>query len=208
MGAAEAAAVTGSGASGGGGSDALPALAAAAVDSTADLGHHSTMDDPVELLAENGGGRSKDIEHEASSESAEADEQSTLLQREHQRFGTTGFAHAGLFSKFTYLFVTPLVVMGARNKVRSPWGEALGSARQELPGSSACRCSGGAAAAELALHAALRRFMRSLGCEGVQKAVVTCRVAPLATCDCAIPCLCVAAPPRSHFPSCAVVSFD
>ncbi|KAL4424666.1 hypothetical protein ABPG77_004473 [Micractinium sp. CCAP 211/92] len=117
MGAAEAAAVTGSGASGGGGSDALPVLAAAAVDSTADLGQHSTVDDPVELRAENGGGRSKDIEHEASSESAEADEQSTLLQREHQRFGTTGFSHAGLFSKFTYLFVTPLVAMGARNKI-------------------------------------------------------------------------------------------
>ncbi len=200
MGAAEAAAVTGSGASGGGGSDALPVLAAAAVDSTADLGQHSTVDYPVELCAENGGGRSKDIEHEASSESAEADEQSTLLQREHQRFGTTGFAHAGLFSKFTYLFVTPLVAMGARNKVRSPWGDAPGSARQELLGRSACRCSGGRSssrAGPACCAAALYAEPRLWGCaEGVYR----WQGSAARNLGLAIPCLCVAAPPCSCFP--------
>lgn len=36
-----------------------------------------------------------------------------------QRYGTTGFQQASLLSKMTYRFVSPLVSLGARGKVRS-----------------------------------------------------------------------------------------
>lgn len=117
MGAHEAAAGTGSG-GGSAGRAALPAPAAA--DTTPTDGHHGALHDAVKPGA--GGDCSKDIEHEAASESTSQEEQAALLRRQRQRFGTTGFAHAGLFSRFTYLFVAPLVAMGARSKVRRPSG--------------------------------------------------------------------------------------
>jgi len=55
----------------------------------------------------------------AADEMAE-EERAALLEQQH-RFGTTGFAHASLFARFTYAFVSPLVRLGARNKVGVVW---------------------------------------------------------------------------------------
>ncbi|KAL4420399.1 hypothetical protein ABPG75_010055 [Micractinium tetrahymenae] len=113
MNAPEKGAIAGGGASGGGGPADSSTLAAP---SAASLEQQGMLDVSPKPLAGDKEG-SKALDGDRSNEDHAGDEQAALLQRQRHRFGTTGFAHAGPFSKMTYLFVAPLVAMGARNKI-------------------------------------------------------------------------------------------
>lgn len=67
----------------------------------------------------------------AAAASADDDETQRLL---HARYGYTGFAHASVFSKITYLFVSPLLRLGARNKVGAGAAAAVAAVRWLLAG--------------------------------------------------------------------------
>lgn len=121
MGAAQAAAVTGGRDDGGEGHAAAAAPVAAGC--TATRGRHDVPGDPLKPHAGDEGSKAMELD---SSDAGSASPD----QPWRQRFGTTGFAHAGPFSKMTYLFVAPLVAMGARNKVRRCLS-VLGAATRE-----------------------------------------------------------------------------